>query len=284
VTTVSIIGAGDVGGACAHALARHDIVSRVLLVDGTARVAAGKALDIQQSAPVDGFHTRVEGTDDPTRIAGSAVCIAADRFGSPSSDWNGEDALAHFSRLRTYVGGAPLVCAGATQADLPLSLTREGGFRRERVIASASEAFSAAIRSIVAIEARCSPADVMLTVLGAPPRFVVPWSEASIGGYALERVLTPPQVARIDARAAKLWPPGSHTLGAAATRIVEAIISSSRRTMTVLTVLSGEFGIRDRVGALPVLLAPNGIAEVRVPTLNTRERILVETALDFRGP
>jgi malate dehydrogenase len=279
VTTVSIIGAGDVGGACAHALARRDIVSRVLLVDGTARVAAGKALDIQQSAPVDGFHTRVDGTDDPTRIAGSAVCIVADRFGSPSSDWSGEDALAHFSRLRTDIGSAVLVCAGATQAALPLSLTREGGFRRERVIASAPEAFSAAIRSIVAIEARCSPADVMLTVLGAPPRFVVPWSEASIGGYALERVLTPPQVARIDARAEKLWPPGPYALGAAAARIVEAIISSSRQTMTVLTLLTGEFGIRNRVGALPVLLAPAGVAEVRVPTLHPRERVLVETAL-----
>jgi malate dehydrogenase len=279
VTTVSIIGAGDVGGACAHALARRDIVSRVLLVDGTARVAAGKALDIQQAGPVDGFHTRVEGTDDPTRIAGSAVCIVADRFGSPSIDWSGEEALAHFSRLRTYIGSAVLTCAGAAHADLPLSLTREGGFRRERVIASAPEALSAAIRSIVALEARCSPADVMLTVLGAPPRFVVPWSEASIGGYALERVLTPPQVARIDARAAKLWPPGPYALGAAAARIVEAIISSSRRTMTVLAVLTGEFGIRNRVGALPVLLSPNGVAQVRVPTLNTRDRVLVETAL-----
>ena len=279
MTTVSIIGAGDVGGACAHALARRDVVSRVLLVDGTARVAAGKALDIQQSAPVDGFHTRVEGTDDPTRIAGSAVCIVADRFGSPSTEWSGEDALAHFSRLRTFIGSAVLVCAGSTHADLLLSLTREGGFRRERVMASAPEAIGAAVRSIVAMEAECSPMDVMLTVLGSPPTFVVPWSEASIGGYALERVLTPPQVTRVEARAARLWPPGAYALGAAAVRITEAIVSSSRQTMTVLTVLAGEFGIRNRVGALPVLLGPNGVVQARVPTLNTRERVLVETAL-----
>ena len=287
MTTVSIIGAGDVGGACAHALARRDVVSRVLLVDGAARVAAGKALDIQQSAPVDGFHTRVDGTDDPTRIAGSAVCIVADRFGSPSTEWSGDEALAYLSRLRAFIGSAVLVCAGATQADLLLSLTREGGFRRERVMASAPEAFSAAVRSIVAIEAHCSPVDVMLAVLGSPPTFVVPWSEASIGGYALQLVLTPPQVTRVEARAAKLWPPASHALGAASARVAEAIVSSSRRTMTVLTMLAGEFGIRNRVGALPVLLAPTGVAQARVPDLNTRERVLVETALGvcpLRGP
>ena len=279
MTTVSIIGAGDVGGACAHALARRDVVSRVLLVDAAARVAAGKALDIRQSAPVDLFHTQLEGTDDPARIVGSSVCIVADRFGPPVAEWNGEDALAHLSRLRPYVGNAVLMFAGATHADLLMSTTREAGYRRERVVASSPETIRAAIRSLVALEAHCSPADVMLTVLGAPPRFVVPWTEASIGGYALDRVLTTVQVARIEARAARLWPPGAYALGAAAARITEAIVSTSRQMMTVLTVLDGEFGIRGRAGTLPVLLAPSGVAQTRVPQLNTRERVLVETAL-----
>jgi hypothetical protein len=47
----------------------------------------------------------------------------------------------------------------------------------------------------------------------------------------------------------------------------------------VLTVLGGEFGVRDRVGALPCLLAPTGVAEIRVPDLNTRERVQLQTAL-----
>lgn len=279
MTTVSIIGAGEVGGACAHALARHDIASRVLLVDRAARVAAGKALDIQQSAPVDAFHTRIEGTDDPARIVGSAVCIVADQFGPPVAEWTGDAALADLTRLRSYVGNAVLVCAGTSPADLLLAATREAHYRRERIIASVPEAIRAAIGSLVALEARCSPRDVMLTVLGAPPRLLVPWSEASIGGYALDRVLTAPQVARIEARAARLWPPGPQALGAAAARITEAIVTSSRQTLTVLTLLAGEFGIRDRVGALPVMLAPGGVVQTRVPELNTRERVLVETAL-----
>jgi malate/lactate dehydrogenase len=157
--------------------------------------------------------------------------------------------------------------------------SREAGLRRERVVGSASEAFGAAVRAVVAMEARCSPSEVMLTVLGAPPQFVIVWSEASIGGYALDRVLAPVQVARIEARAARMWPPGAYTLGLAAAVVTEAILTASRRTMSVLTVLGGEFGVRNRVGAVPALLAPQGVAHVRVPLLSTRDRVLVETAL-----
>jgi malate dehydrogenase len=279
MTTVAILGAGDLGGSVAHALARRESVSRVLLVDDAASVASGKALDIQQSGPIEGFHTQLEGTADIARIVGCAVVIVADRFGKPPAEWHGEEALAHLSRLAPYIGDAVVLLAGAAQADLLLALSLDGGYRRTRVIGSAPEAHAAAIRAIVAVEARCSPAEVMVTVLGAPRGFVVPWSDASIAGYALERVLSTVQVTRIEARAARLWPPAAYTLGLAAATTVEAIVNASRRARTVLTVLGGEFGVRNRVGALPVLLAPSGIVHVRVPSLNTRERVLVETAL-----
>jgi malate/lactate dehydrogenase len=129
------------------------------------------------------------------------------------------------------------------------------------------------------MEARCSPAEIHLTVLGAPPDLVVLWSEASVGGYSLERVLSQVQLNRIRLRAARLWPPAAYTLGLAAAVTVEAIVASSRRALSLLTVLGGEFGVRNRVGALPVQLAPSGIVQTRVPSLSTRERVLVETAL-----
>jgi malate/lactate dehydrogenase len=121
---------------------------------------------------------------------------------------------------------------------------------------------------------------VILAVLGTPPAgFVVPWSEASIGGYALDRVLTQVQVRGIEGRVARLWPPGPYTLGTAAARIAEALVTSSRRSFSVLTMLGGEFGVRGRVGALPVLLSSHGIVHVRIPSLNPRERVQLETAL-----
>jgi malate/lactate dehydrogenase len=130
------------------------------------------------------------------------------------------------------------------------------------------------------MEAACSPTEVSLAVLGAPPdSFVIPWSDASIGGFALERVLSQVQLRRIEARVARLWPPGPYALGAAAARVVESIASASRRSFCVLTVLGAESGARGRVAAVPAWLSPAGIVRIRVPSLNTRERVQLDTAL-----
>ena len=279
MSTVAIIGAGDLGGATAQALAARDRVTRVLLIDAAGKVAAGKALDIRQSGAVDGFHCRVDSTDDFTAVTGASACVIADRFGPPAAEWPADDALAMLRRMLQYSSGAPLIFGGAAQAQVMLRAGRELGIDRNRLIGIAPEAFASAVRAIVAVEARCSPGEVMLSVLGMPPEFVVPWSEASIGGYALERVLSQVQLTRIDARARKLWPPGPYTLGVAAARAAEAVVTSSRRTFSVATMLGGEFGVRNRIGALPVRLSTRGIAEVRVPDLNTRERVQLETAL-----
>jgi malate dehydrogenase len=277
--TVCIIGAGELGGAVADALARGERVARVLIVDDAATVAAGKALDIQQSGAIAGFHARLEGTADLSRAIGCDVCVLADRVGRPSSEWQDDQALALIQRLLPYIAAAPVVSAGSAQAGAMQLAAREARVARERLIGSAPEALASATRAIVAMEAGCSPAEVNLTMLGAPPGFVVPWSDASIGGYALERVLTQVQLSRIEARVARLWPPGPFALGAAAARVAEAIIGSSRRAFALLTVLGGEFGVRGRVGTLPVVLSTSGIVQTRVPTLNTRERVRVEIAL-----
>ena len=280
MVTVCVVGAGQLGGAVAHALARGGRVARVLLVDEAANVAAGKALDIQQSGAIEGFHAQLAGTADSTRAIGAAVGVIADRAGRSSSEWTGDEGLAMVTRLAPLLGGAPIVFAGAGHGDLLLAAAREGGIARERLIGSAPEAFSSAVTAIVAMETRCSPAEVGLTVLGAPPAgLVVPWSEASIGGYSLERVLDQVQLRRLEARIARLWPPGPFALGEAAARAAEAIVTSSRRTICALSVLGGELGVRGRIGSLPVLLSTTGIVHRRVPTLNTRERVQLETAL-----
>jgi malate dehydrogenase len=280
MTTVAIIGAGDLGGAAAQALAARDRVARILLVDTAHDLAAGKALDIQQSGAVDRFHTQLTATDDFTAVTAARLCIVADRAGPPRAEWEGEDALAMLARALPYMSDVPIVFAGTQQADTILRAAAELAVRRQRLIGSASHALTSAIRSIVALEAGCSPSEVVLAVLGTPPEgFVVAWSEASVGGNPLDRVLTPPQIRRIEMRAARLWPPGPHALGTAAARVAEAIVTSSRQSVSVLTVLGGEFGIRGRVGVLPVHLSPRGIAHVRMPSLTTRERVQLETAL-----
>jgi malate dehydrogenase len=278
MTTIGIVGAGEVGGAVAHALARRDRVNRIVLVDGSKGVAAGKALDIRQAGPIEGFHTRLEGSDDPSRLIGCQVCVIADQ--APAVEWSGDAGLASLIRLVQQTGTAPLVAACAGAAPLMLAAVREGGIPRDRFVGSAPEALAAAVKAIVAMEAGCSPSEVGLTVLGAPPAgFVVPWIEASIGGHALDRVFTQAQLARVEGRVGRLWPPGPFALGLAAAMVSEALVISSRRTWSVLNVFDGELGARDRVGVVPALLSTVGIVHRRAPELSGRDRVRLGTAL-----
>jgi len=277
MSTVAVFGAGDVGAACAQALAARERARRIVVIDSSVNAAIGKALDIQQAGALSGVDTTLEATADETRAIGSAVMVIADRFGGASA-WQGEDGLGLVRRVGA-LSDVPMIFAGAAQADLMRAASRELRVAARRVIGSASEAFSAAVCAIVAMEARCSPAEVRVAVLGTPPAFVIPWSEASIGGYTLDRVVSQVQLRRIEARAARLWPPGPYALGAGAARVVEAVLDAGRRSYSVLTVLDGQFGVRDRIAAVPALLASDGVARIRTPLLNTREQVQLDTAL-----
>ena len=280
MATVAIVGAGDIGGACAHALAAHDLAGRILLIDAAVNAAAGKALDIQQAGAISGVHARLEATDDESRAIGCAAFVIADRFAAGSPEWQGEEGLALIRRLAGSSPDSPIVFAGTRQTGLIEASSREARIPGRRLIGSAIEALASAVAAIVAMEARCSPTEVAVAVLGtAPASFVVPWSDASIGGYALERVISQVQLRRIEARVARLWPPGPYALGAAAARLVEAMLQDSRKSYNVETLLGGEFGVRDRVGVVPALLASDGVAHTRVPALNTRERVQLDIAL-----
>jgi len=140
MATVAILGAGDIGGACARALAAHDRVGRILVIDPAVNAAAGKALDIQQAGAIGGFHARLQATDDELRIVGCAACVIADRFAAGSPEWEGEEGLARIKRLAGLLGDVPIVFAGAKQADLIQALSREARVPRTRLIDSATEA------------------------------------------------------------------------------------------------------------------------------------------------
>src|SRR5262245_55005726 len=101
---IAIIGAGELGGATAHALARADVARTITLVDDTGKVAAGKALDIAQAAPVEGFATELSGSTDLAVAAGADVVVIADRVGA--GEWQGEDALALLRRLQQMAAHA----------------------------------------------------------------------------------------------------------------------------------------------------------------------------------
>jgi len=275
---VAIIGAGELGGALAHALARRDAAGMIRLIDETGQVAAGKALDIAQAAPVESFATRLKGSTDMTDAAGAAIVVVADR--ASGGEWQGDDGVMLLRRLLGSIGGAVVVCAGAAQRELVERGVRELGLRRDRIMGSAPEAFAAAARAIVALEAGGSPRDVALSVLGVPPgRLVIAWDDAAIHGFSATRALDEPARRRISARLPALWPPGAYALANAAAQIVEGILGGPRRGAICFVAPDDASGARTRTAALPVRLGPEGITDVIVPRLNPHDRVALENAM-----
>ncbi len=275
---VAIIGAGELGGALAHVLARRSAVDEIRLIDETGRVAAGKALDITQAAPIEGFATRVSGSTDISAAAGAFVLVIADRFGG--GEWQGEDGLLLLKQSLNIGAGAILLCAGASQRELIERGVRELDARRERLFGSAPEALAGAVRAIAALETNGSPRDVALAVLGVPPsQVVIPWEDATIGGFAMTALLDEPSRRRIHARVAALWPPGPYALASAAAAVIEALVGRSRRLVTCFVAPDDSAGRRTRTAALPVRLGPAGIVGVVLPSLSVRERVALDNAM-----
>jgi len=282
VRSIVIFGAGELGGALAQHLAAADFSSRVVLVDAAAAVAEGKALDIRQAAPVDRYHTVVEGTADESRAIAADAVVLADRVGTSdaaAAEWQGDTGVGLLQRIAHINPRALLLCAGARQLDVIERGVRELGLSRGRVIGSAPEALRGAIISMAALEAACTPPEISLTVVGRPPgEIIVPWEDASIGGRRATDVLTPPAITRLDARLPRLWPPGPHTLACAATRALAAAARGARHSIAAFVAVTREEGDRGRVAMLPITLA-NGDVKVLRPTLSTRDRVRLDTVL-----
>jgi malate dehydrogenase len=277
---VAVVGAGELGGSLASSVASLDIARSVHLIDEAGQVAAGKALDIAQSAPILGFGTRVSGGIDVNAAAGAAVIVIADRVGG--AEWSADDGLAVLKRLSFSASHSVIICAGAGHRDLVDHGIRSAGLPRTRLIGSAPEALAAAVRAMVALEVNGSPQQVGLTLLGVPPsHVVVPWADATIGGVAATRVLDTPARRRLSALVPRLWPPGPLTLAAAAIAALQAILGSSRASISAFVGPDDSQGRRTRTAALPVRLGRDGIVGVEMPSLSGRDQVELETAMNL---
>src|SRR3989440_4882050 len=195
---VVVLGAGELGGLVAHALAKRSVAPQICLIDENGRVAEGKALDIMQAAPVEGFSATVIGSSDTSLAGGATVVVIADQAGG--AEFQGDAGLAVLKRIRDFSPTSLVVCAGAMQRELVERGVRELHVPRERLLGSAPEALVSGVRAIVAAELRTSPRDVAIAALGVPPdHIVVPWEDATVGGFGLQRLIGEPERRALDA-------------------------------------------------------------------------------------
>ena len=272
---VAILGAGELGGSLAHVLARRDIVRGIQIIDPAGQVAAGKALDIMQTAPVEGFSTRVAGSTDITRAVAADLVVIADQVKPQTTD-----DLLILRQISQLASRALVVCAGPDGRMLVERGVRELAYRRERLVGSAPEALAASVRALVALQTNGSVRDVALTVLGVPPlHTVVNWDDATIGGFKATHVLDEPTLRRLATQVEPLWPPGPHVLAHAAVETIAAVCGVSRRAISCFVAPDDSTGRRTRAVALPVRLGLMGITSVDQPTLSGAARVALDNAM-----
>ena len=135
MSLVAIIGAGEIGGAVARALASRARIGVIRLIDDNAPVAAGKALDLTQAGPISRSDTRIDAASDLGAAAGASAIVLADPAG-PGTEWSGEAALALLRRLKAggHLDQSVLICAAAHHRTVMQQGFDELGLSRRRVV------------------------------------------------------------------------------------------------------------------------------------------------------
>jgi malate dehydrogenase len=271
MSVVAIIGAGPIGASVAQTLARRARVRDVRLIDAAAQAAAGKALDIRQSGPVDGYDTRVSGSGDVLAATSADVIVIADAH--VEGEWEGDRGLALVRQLLAAGTTAPIVFAGPKQTWLMEASVRELGLDANRVVGTAAAALTGAIRALVALETDGSGADVSLVVTGRPPAFLVTWSSATVGGALVTDRVPAHRLMAISHQLSALWPTRPYAIAAATAPAVEGLLLGSRTHVPGVTVVDQEWDVRHRAAFLPLTLGNGRVLHKHTPSFSGQERV-----------
>jgi malate dehydrogenase len=275
---VAVFGAGHVGATTAQRIAEKELAD-VVLLDIVEGLPQGKALDMMESAPVEGFDATIAGSSNNTDIAGAdLVVITAGVARKPGM--SRDDLLAINAKI---VGGiaedvrehAPdaIVIVVTNPLDVMTYLVHERtGFPAERVMGMAGVLDSARFRTFIAMELGVSVKGVEAMVLGGHGDSMVPLPRyATVGGVPLPALL--PQE-RIDALVERTRKGGAEIVGllktgsayyapsASAVAMVASILRDERRVLPACVRLEGQYGIDGVYAGVPVALGQGGVEMV----------------------
>ncbi|MCB0347200.1 MAG: malate dehydrogenase [Bdellovibrionales bacterium] len=285
---ISVIGAGFVGSTCAHWAAQKEL-GDVVLVDINEGAAKGKALDLFEASPVEGFDSNVIGTSDYKDTANSDVVIIT--AGLPRKPgMSRDDLLATNSKImkdvcagvKEYSPNAVVIIVSNPLDAMAYVAKKELGFPRNRVIGMAGVLDSARFRAFIAEATGVSVKDISAFVLGGHGDTMVPMPRyCSIGGLPLTTFLKQNQIDEIVDRTRKggaeivgLLKTGSayYAPSASAVQMAEAILKNQNRILPCAAWLEGEFGYKDLFVGVQCQLGKNGLEKVIEFELNETEK------------
>lgn len=279
MSKITIIGAGRVGESTAQILAQNELVHEVVLTDIREGVARGTALDIQESALLFGFDTRVTGDEDPAAMAGSDLVVVTAgvprKPGMSRSDvltTNVKVVEGIVADIARHAPAAIIVMVTNPVDVLTHVAWRRTGWDRARVVGLSGVLDAARMASFIALETGLSIKDVTALVLGGHGDAMVPMPRyTTINGIPLEHFLAQDRVDAIVERtrnggaeilALKKTSSANDSPAAAVAVMLDAICNDRRRILPCVAVLDGEYGARDISIGVPVVLGRRGIERV----------------------
>lgn len=295
---ISVIGSGFTGATTALYLAQREL-GDVVLLDREEKVGPtkGKALDMQETAPIQGFDAWVTGTSDYADTADSDVVVItagiARKPGMSRDDLVATNANVMRSVVKEVVRYSPdailIVLTNPVDA-MTYAAFKESGFPKERVIGQSGVLDTARFRTFVAQELNVSVKDVSGFVLGGHGDDMVPLVRYSYaGGIPLEKLIPHERIEQIVERTRKgggeivqLLGDGSayYAPAAAIVEMVEAIVKDQRRILPAIAYLEGEYGFHDLYLGVPTILGKHGIEQVLELDLTDEEKAALSKSAD----
>jgi malate dehydrogenase len=292
---ITVVGAGNVGATTAQRLAEKALARTVVLVDVIEGVPQGKGLDQWQSAPIEGFDTRVVGANDYGPAAGSGIVVItagiARKPGMSRDDLvrtNAGIVTQVSQQVRQHCPGAIVVMVSNPLDVMCWVAKQVTGFPRERVIGMAGVLDTARYRAFLAEALDVSVEDIQAMVLGGHGDTMVPLvSYTTVSGIPVGQLIGPDRLAQIvdrtrngGAEIVAFLKTGSayYAPSAAAVQMVEAIVHDKKRVLPCAAWLEGEYGLTGLYCGVPCKLGKGGLEQILEVQLTAEERAALDTS------
>ena len=290
---ITVVGAGYVGSTCAQLCAMKDLAAEIVLIDVIEGRPQGIALDMNQSAAVEGFGSRIVGTNDPKDTRDSDVVIVtagvARKPGMSRSDLlstNGQ-IVAEVARYVRERSSEAIVIVVTNPLDPMTQLMRAKlSFPARRVVGMAGVLDSARFSWFVAEKLGVSVKDVDAMVLGALGDSMVPLPRATtVNGIGLGELLERAAIDELSERTknggaeiVNLLKTGSAFFAPAAASVAMAasILRDEKRVLPATCLLNGEYGFEGVAVGVPAVLGRNGVERILEIPLDTEARIQMQ--------
>ncbi len=297
VNKITVVGAGNVGATTAQRIAEKELARTVVMVDVAEGIPQGKGLDQYQSAPVEGFDTRVVGTNGYDETAGSDIVVItagiARKPGMSRDDLLNTNAGIVKSVSEHVKRSSPdaIVIVVSNPLDVMCYVAKAvTGFPRERVIGMAGVLDTARYRAFLAEAMDVSVRDIQAMVLGGHGDTMVPLvSYTAVSGIPVTQLLAKDKLDAIvdrtrngGAEIVKHLKTGSayYAPSSGAVQMVESIVLDQRRVLPCAAWLQGEYGMSDLFLGVPCKLGRGGLLQVLEVQLTDDERAALEKSAE----